>query len=120
MKAALLGAVAIAVLAVCGPAMAADSSAYMNQCKANASSGNLPPNMKPQDAIDRCQCMVDTIGDNQAAVDELTQFSARMAKMTPDQRRAEFQNGPPKFSKPVADAFQACYPPPPAGAAPPK
>jgi Spy/CpxP family protein refolding chaperone len=102
-----LSAAALAFSIASAPA--ADSSAYMAQCKEGANSGQLPPNVKSEDMIDMCECMVDQVGDNQAALDEMVDVGEQMSNATtPEQRQQIAQSAPPNET--IRKAFQACAP----------
>lgn len=107
MKALWIGAAALlAGAGVCVlPAVAADSAEYMNQCKANTDSAQLPQGVTKDDVIEFCQCMVDEVGDNQSALDEMVAFG----KLSQQEQMSRMQSGE-KPSKAVQDAFQACAP----------
>jgi len=116
MKAITLGVLSAAALVFSvAAAPAADSSAYMAQCKENSESGQLPPNMTANDVTDMCSCIVDEVGDNQGVIDEMTEMSEEMSKATPEERQARMQNGPPPSQEAQA-AFRTCAP---AGMGPP-
>jgi hypothetical protein len=104
MKRVLLGAAVAAItgLCICAAAMAADSTAYLAQCKANIANDPPPPPgapaMNSQTRLAFCQCIADS-GD-QAVLDE----GLSMAKLPPQERFAKFGSASDKYKEVV----QAC------------
>ena len=112
MKSVLFSAAIAAIVALgCSSALAANGTAYMDQCKANIKNESVPAGMQVTDAqrLALCQCIVDS-GD-QAVIDE----ALAMAKLPRDQRFAKYGSASDKFK----GAMTACrtklnFPAPPA------
>jgi hypothetical protein len=97
MKRILMGAAIAAIVVAFGvsAALAANSTAYMDQCKANIKNDPPPPSgapmMSPETRLAFCQCIADT-GD-QAVIDE----GLAMSKLPPPERFAKYSSASDKY-----------------------
>jgi len=89
----LAAAVAAAAVLGCSGALAADGTAYMDQCKANIKNEQMPAGSQVTDAqrLALCQCIVDS-GD-QAVIDE----ALAMSKLPMQQRFQKFATASDKY-----------------------
>jgi hypothetical protein len=112
MKSVILGAVAVAAVAVfgMGSASAADGSELMAQCKANAEKAPAGTDTKPM--IGFCQCLVDEAGDDQSVIDE---HLAIMQATSPEEMQAKAEASSDKAKEEAQSCMKASGMSPPPG-----
>ena len=106
----LVGAISAGAVFITSQVFAADSTAYMAQCKANIANEPAPPNMTADQRLQFCQCFVEQVGDDQATLDEAT----AMSKLPRDDRMAKFPSASDKFKAAIGACAQkmGLQPPP--------